>query len=157
MTLIHELHSPPGARRVEGKRKGRGSGSGNGKTAGKGHKGQKARRGNSKPRIGFEGGQNSLLRRLPKFGFTNYFRKEVQEVTVKRLSELEASGAINAEVLYEKGAIACKSTPVKVLNTKDFKLAKKLDLHVNAISAGAKQAIESAGGKVTIVGGTAAP
>ena len=113
-------------------RRGRGHGSGNGKTAGKGHKGQKARSG--QPRIGFEGGQMPLYRRLPKRGFKNVGRAQI--VTIS-LSDLE------------KGIIRDAKDGVKVLANGE--LTKKVDVAVNAYSAGAKAKIEELGGKAEVI------
>ena len=116
-------------------RRGRGHGSGNGKTAGKGHKGQKARSG--APRIGFEGGQMPLYRRLPKRGFTNRNTKLVAYVNVEKLNK------------FEDGAVKNRFDAVKILGNGD--LTKKLTVKANAFSEGAKAKIEAVGGNVEVI------
>ena len=145
-TLIHQLHSPPGARRVQRKRVGRGSGSGHGKTSTMGHKGQKARAGRGKPRQGFEGGQNSMLRRLPKFGFSNRNRIEFQTVSLRRLAGVEASGPITTALLKAQNIVSSIRKPVKVLHSPGMTLTKKLTLQLQAISESARKTLEAAGG-----------
>jgi len=128
-------------------RRGRGHGSGNGKTAGKGHKGQKARSG--APRIGFEGGQMPLYRRLPKRGFKNIGRAEIQIINLSDLEKFEAGEAVTVESLLDKGIIRDAKDGVKVLGTGT--LTKKLDVTVNAFSASAKAKIEELGGKAEVI------
>ena len=129
-------------------RKGRGAGSGNGKTAGKGHKGQNARSGGG-VRLGFEGGQIPLYRRLPKRGFTNVFAKEYAIVNVCDLNAFEDGAVINAEVLLEKRIIRKALDGVKVLGRGE--LTKKVTVQAAIFSAGAKEKIESVGGKCEVV------
>ena len=129
-------------------RKGRGAGSGNGKTAGKGHKGQNARSGGG-VRPGFEGGQIPLYRRLPKRGFTNVFAKEYAIVNVCDLNAFEDGAVINAEVLLEKRIIRKALDGVKVLGRGE--LTKKVTVQAAIFSAGAKEKIESVGGKCEVV------
>ena len=98
---IHELSPMPGSTHVD-KRKGRGHGTGNGKTAGRGHKGQKARSGGG-VRIGFEGGQMPLARRIPKRGFNNIFAKPLEAVNVSALDKFEDGEVVDAAALLKKG------------------------------------------------------
>ena len=128
-------------------RKGRGHGSGNGKTAGKGHKGQKARSGS--PRIGFEGGQMPLYRRIPKRGFKNYNYKEIVSVNVGRLDSFEDGATITIETLIAAGIFKKPRDGVKILG--NGKLNKKLFVSANAFSVVAKEKIEAAGGTCTII------
>ena len=135
------------------KRVGRGAGSGHGGTAGRGANGQKSRAG-AKIRIGFEGGQMPMNRRLPKFGFTNRFRTEYQEVNVGRLQELvtqnkiKPSNTINAEFLYSIGVLRKKSVPYKVLGNGELKSALKII--ADKVTKSADEKIKAAGGSVTI-------
>jgi len=143
---LHQLKAPKGANR-ERKRVGRGQGSGLGKTAGRGGKGQKARSGNMHFE-GFEGGQMPLQRRLPKFGFRNFFRKELEEVQVARLAALPA-GPVDAAALEAAGLIDGKGDGVVVLGTAE--LAAAYAVVANRVTAGARAAIEKAGGQVEIL------
>lgn len=128
------------------KRLGRGQGSGLGKTAGKGTKGQKARAGSSKHN-GFEGGQNPLKRRLPKFGFTNIFAKDYTELNVGKLSGLAAGSVVDAAALKQAGIISrIGKDGVKLLGVGDVGAA--LTVRVAACTAGARAKIEAAGGTV---------
>ena len=127
------------------KRKGRGHASGNGKTAGKGHKGQNARSGGG-VRPGFEGGQMPLYRRLPKRGFTNIFRKEVEIVNVGDLIIFAAGDTVNADSLLEKGLIRGKADLVKLLGNGEIPL--NLTVQLSRVSKSAQAKIEAAGGKV---------
>ena len=144
---LYEL-SPAEGSTKENFRKGRGAGSGNGKTAGKGHKGQNARSGGG-VRPGFEGGQIPLYRRLPKRGFTNVFAKEYAIVNVCDLNAFEDGAVINAEVLLEKRIIRKALDGVKVLGRGE--LTKKVTVQAAIFSAGAKEKIESVGGKCEVV------
>ena len=144
---LHELSPAPGSAKAAW-RKGRGPGSGNGKTAGKGHKGQNARSGGG-VRPGFEGGQLPLYRRLPKRGFTNVFAKEYAIVNVCDLNAFEDGAVINAEVLLEKRIIRKALDGVKVLGRGE--LTKKVTVQAAIFSAGAKEKIESVGGKCEVV------
>ena len=128
-------------------RRGRGHGSGNGKTAGKGHKGQKARSG--APRIGFEGGQMPLYRRLPKRGFTNRNTKEIVSINVDVLNRFEDNTEVTVELLLESGAVSAVKDGVKILGNGE--LTKKLNVKANAFSASAKEKIEAAGGTVEVI------
>ncbi len=135
------------------KRVGRGAGSGHGGTAGKGANGQKSRSG-AKIRPGFEGGQMPMNRRLPKFGFTNRFRIEYQEVNVGRLQELvtqnkiNASNTINAELLYSVSVLRKKNMPYKVLGNGELKSA--LTIEADKVTKSADEKIKAAGGSVII-------
>jgi len=128
-------------------RRGRGHGSGNGKTAGKGSKGQKARSG--APRIGFEGGQMPLYRRLPKRGFTDRNSKDIVSVNVSDLEKLENGTEVTAESLKKAGIIKRIGDGVKVLGNGE--LTKKLTVKVKAVSANAKTKIEAVGGTCEVV------
>ena len=131
-----------------GKRKGRGTGTGNGKTAGRGHKGQKARSG-GKVRIGFEGGQMPLARRIPKRGFNNIFAKPLTAVNVGTLNAFEDGAVVDAAALIEKGILSDCKYGLKVLA--NGKLTKKLTVQAKAFSESAKAKIEEAGGKAEVV------
>ncbi len=146
---LHNLVPAPGSHR-DRKRLGRGPGSGTGKTSGKGHKGMKARAGHHGPGGGkphFEGGQMPLTRRLPKRGFTNIFRVEHQVV---RLSDLEQRMPDGAEVtrdsLIQAGLITARKGPAKVLANGD--LSRAVTVRGIKMSAGAREKIEAAGGRV---------
>ncbi|MCD8117969.1 MAG: 50S ribosomal protein L15 [Lachnospiraceae bacterium] len=128
-------------------RRGRGHGSGNGKTAGKGHKGQKARSG--APRVGFEGGQMPLYRRLPKRGFTNINSKEIVAINVAALERFEDGSVVTVETLIEEGIVKNPRDGVKILANGE--LTKKLTVKANAFSEGAKAKIEAAGGTCEVL------
>jgi large subunit ribosomal protein L15 len=142
---LHELSPAPGSTQV-GKRKGRGPGSGNGKTAGRGHKGQWARGG---VRIGFEGGQMPLARRLPKRGFNNIFAKRLEAINVSALNKFEDGAVVNVCDLLEKGIISKCEYGVKILGNGE--LTKKLTVRASAFSASAKEKIEKAGGTAEVI------
>lgn len=144
---LHELAPAPGSAKAR-KRKGRGPGSGSGKTAGRGHKGQWARSGGG-VRIGFEGGQMPLVRRLPKRGFVNIFAKRYETINVSQLEAFENGSVVNAEALLEKGIIKKVGDGVKVLGNGE--LSKKLTVVAAAFSETARQKIEAAGGKTEVV------
>ena len=148
---LHNLKPAKGSVK-KGKRIGRGEGSKRGGTATRGHKGQKSRSGYSK-KIGFEGGQQPLQRRVPKFGFTNPNRVEYQGVNLDRLQELADNKKIKTKVdkqtLVDNG-LAKKKDLVKILGRGELKA--KLDITAHAFSASAKAAIEKAGGSTTISG-----
>ena len=145
--LINELHPAEGSTHVA-KRKGRGVGTGNGKTGGRGHKGQKARSGGG-VRIGFEGGQMPLARRIPKRGFNNIFAKPLERVNVSDLNRFEDGSEVNANILLATGVLSKCTYGVKILGNGE--LTKKLTVKANAFSAGAKEKIEAAGGKAEVV------
>ncbi len=144
---LHTLKPRPGSKhRV--KRLGAGESSGKGKTSGKGHKGQKARSGGS-IRLGFEGGQMPLIRRIPKRGFNNAaFRTEYAIVNLADLEAFEAGSTIDEVTLRKAGLIRGNLDGVKVLGNGD--LTKKLTIVAHKFSASAKEKIEKAGGTVTL-------
>ena len=139
---LSNLHPAEGSKHSNNFRRGRGHGSGNGKTAGKGHKGQKARSGS--PRIGFEGGQMPLYRRLPKRGFTNRNSREIVAVNVDVLNRFEDGETVDTAALIARGIIKNPKDGVKLLG--DGEVTKKLNVKVSAFSAGARTKIEAAGG-----------
>ena len=130
------------------KRIGRGHGSGLGKTSGRGHKGAGQRSGN-KRRAWFEGGQMPLARRLPRRGFTNIFKEEIQIVNISDLIRIEKNSEIDPVVLQENGLVRSSLKPVKILGEGD--VDKKLDVTASSFSESAKNKIEKAGGTVTIL------
>lgn len=144
---LHEL-SPAEGSNKKAFRKGRGKGTGNGKTAGRGHKGQKARSGGG-VRIGFEGGQMPLYRRLPKRGFNNIFAKPLEAVNVAKLDKFEDGAVVDQAMLLETGVLSKCEYGVKILGTGN--LSKKLTVRASAFSASAKEKIEAAGGKAEVV------
>ncbi len=129
------------------KRLGRGIGSGLGKTSGKGHKGQWARSGGG-VRPGFEGGQMPLIRRVPKRGFNNHFRKVYSIVNLSVLESFEANAVVDMAVLAEKGLIKVLKDSIGLKVLGNGTLSKALTVKASAFSASAKEAIEKAGGKV---------
>ena len=148
MVDLSNLERPEGAHRNK-KRLGRGPGSGTGKTSGKGHKGQKARTGHHGIPAWFEGGQMPLQRRMPKRGFRNWNRVEYSVVNLKSLERVEGD-EITPEVLHESGLIDLgKGRPVKLLG--DGEISRKLTVRVHALSAGARDKIEKAGGSVELL------
>ena len=172
---LHEL-SPAEGSKKEVKRIGRGHGSGQGKTAGKGHKGQKARSGKGM-RIGFEGGQMPLQRRIPKRGFNNIFRKSVVAINVSALNRFEDGATVDIDALKEMGIVKNSFDAVKILgngtltkkltvqlpkiNEKNIKKGKNKHFtkaekeieikEILPVSEGAKAKIEAAGGKIEVV------
>jgi large subunit ribosomal protein L15 len=147
MLRLHNLRPRPGSRhRV--KRLGCGESSGHGKTSGKGSKGQKARSGGS-IRLGFEGGQMPLIRRLPKRGFNNAaFHKHYAVVNVSDLNAFEAGTVVTEELLRESNLIRGSFAGIKILG--DGELKHGLKVQVDRISATAREKIEKAGGTVTL-------
>ncbi len=139
--------SPITGSKKKNKRVGRGSGSGHGKTSCRGHKGQKSRSGGG-TRIGFEGGQMPLHRRLPKRGFTNIFKKQYGIVNLAALDRLSAS-EVTPEVLIEKGLVKDIKDGIKVLG--DGEIKKPLIVKAHAFSSSAKEKIIKAGGKIEII------
>lgn len=129
-------------------RKGRGAGSGNGKTGGRGHKGQKARSG-GKVRVGFEGGQMPLARRVPKRGFHNIFAKPLEAVNLSALNVFHDGDTITAQTLLERGILSRCVHGYKVLGS--GKIERKVTVQASAFSASAKEAIEAAGGKAEVI------
>ena len=144
---LNELAPVMGSTHVN-KRKGRGPGTGNGKTAGRGHKGQKARSG-GKVRIGFEGGQMPLTRRLPKRGFNNIFAKPLTAVNVAVLNRFENGSVVDAAALIEAGILHECPYGLKVLG--NGTVTAKVTVKAAAFSASAKEKIEQAGGKAEVV------
>lgn len=144
---LHELRPAEGARKAP-KRVGRGTGSGLGRNAGKGEKGQKARSGGG-VRLGFEGGQMPLYRRLPKRGFTNIFAKQYAEINVERLNIFEDGTEITPEILLENGIVKKAKDGVKVLGNGE--LQKKLIVKAAKFTKAAVEKIEAAGGKVEVI------
>ena len=145
--FINELSPMPGSTHVA-KRKGRGPGSGNGKTAGRGQKGQKSSSGGG-VRVGFEGGQMPLARRVPKRGFNNIFAKPLEAVNVSVLDMFEDGAVVDAAALLESGVLSKCVYGVKILGNGE--ITKKLTVKANAFSASAKEKIEAAGGKAEVV------
>ncbi len=134
-----------------GKRIGRGQGSGKGGTATRGHKGQKSRSGYSR-KIGFEGGQMPLQRRVPKFGFTNINRKEYQGINLDKLQQLVEDGKIKDTVTMDvliENRLARKNDLIKILGRGELKA--KLNITVHKFTASAKAAIEKAGGEAVTI------
>ncbi len=147
MMRLHNLKPRPGAKHRT-KRLGIGESSGHGKTSGKGHKGQKARSGGS-IRLGFEGGQMPLIRRLPKRGFNNKrFHKNYAIVNLEDLKDLDAGTVVNEEMLRESKMIRGNVVGLKVLGSGD--LTNALSIEAHKVSASAREKIEKAGGSITI-------
>ncbi len=157
---LSNLQPAEGSVHSDNFRRGRGHGSGNGKTAGKGHKGQKARSG--APRIGFEGGQMPLYRRLPKRGFTNRNSKDIVAIDVELLNRFDNDSVVDIEKLLtvksevqkkgpdrKKGLIGNEFDGVKILGNGE--LTKKLTVKANAFSASAVEKIEALGGKAEVI------
>ena len=140
--------SPVAGSTQVGKRKGRGPGSGNGKTAGRGHKGLYARSG-GKVRVGFEGGQMPLVRRVPKRGFNNIYAKPLTAINLAALNRFEDGAVVDAAALIEAGVIHDCPYGLKVLS--NGTLTKKLTVKAAAFSESAKEKIEQAGGKAEVV------
>ncbi|MCQ2537588.1 MAG: 50S ribosomal protein L15 [Lachnospiraceae bacterium] len=136
-----------GSKQSNNFRKGRGHGSGNGKTAGYGHKGQKARSG--RPRLGFEGGQNPLYRRLPKRGFNCRNTKEIVTINLDQLNRFEDGTVVTVETLIEAGIVKNPRDGVKVLGNGE--ITKKLEVKVDAFSESATEKIQAAGGKAEVI------
>ena len=144
---LSNLKPAEGSKHSDNFRRGRGHGSGNGKTAGKGHKGQKARSG--APRIGFEGGQMPLYRRLPKRGFKNRNTKEIVAINVSELERFRSGSTVTIEKMIESGLIKDAKDGVKILGNGEF--TKKLNVQANAFSASAKEKIEALGGTAEVI------
>ena len=144
---LHELKAAEGARHSR-KRVGRGSGSGFGKTSTRGQKGQLARSGGG-TRLGFEGGQTPLFRRIPKRGFTNINRKEYAIVNLDDLNKFENGSEVTPKELFEAGLIKKEKAGVKILG--NGSLERKLTVKAAKFSASAKKAIESAGGTCEVL------
>ncbi|MBZ9651482.1 50S ribosomal protein L15 [Psychroflexus montanilacus] len=148
---LHNLKPAKGSVKTTSKRLGRGEATGNGGTAGRGHKGAKSRSGYSR-KIGFEGGQMPLQRRVPKFGFTNPNRVEYQTINLDRLQELvdnkSISDAVDFSMLHAMDQVN-KNLPLKVLGRGELKAKLKVSAH--KFSASAKSAIEAAGGEAITI------
>ncbi|CAK1243738.1 50S ribosomal protein L15 [Fructobacillus fructosus] len=142
---LNELQPAAGSRFVRN-RVGRGTSSGNGKTAGRGQKGQKAR---GKTRLGFEGGQMPLYRRIPKRGFTNISRKEFAVVNLDKLNNFDNGTEVTPALLIESGLVKNQKDGVKILG--NGQLDKKLTVKANKFSASAVKAIEQAGGNTEVI------
>jgi len=150
---IQNIGRPRGLQK-KAKRRGRGIGSGRGRTSGKGHKGAKSRSGGGGYYHGFEGGQMTLVRRLPKIGFTNVFKKEWNIVNIgvlENIVDIKAGSVIDKDFLVEMKILKKKREPLKVLGKGT--LSKALTVKAEAFSSGAKKAIEAAGGKAVVVTG----
>lgn len=148
---LHNLKPAKGSVKTTSKRLGRGEATGNGGTAGRGHKGAKSRSGYSR-KIGFEGGQMPLQRRVPKFGFTNPNRVEYQTINLDRLQELADANAITDAVDFETLHAmeqVNKNLPLKILGRGELKAKLKVSAH--KFSASAKSAIEAAGGEAITI------
>ncbi|MDR1781918.1 MAG: 50S ribosomal protein L15 [Bacilli bacterium] len=144
---LHELTYVEGARHTK-KRIGRGTGSGHGKTAGRGMKGQNSRSGGG-VRPGFEGGQTTIFRRLPKRGFTNHTRKEYSIINLEMLNRFEDGSDVTPELLMQSGLAKQVKTGIKILGVGT--LEKKLNVTAHKFSKSAIEAIEKAGGSVTVL------
>ena len=145
---LHELQYTEGARKAR-KRVGRGTSSGNGKTSGRGQKGQNSRSGGG-VRLGFEGGQNPLFRKVPKRGFNNYnFEVKYAVINVSDLNKFEDGATVNAAALKEAGIIKKELDGVKVLG--NGAIEKKLTVQAAKFSKSAVAAIEAAGGKTEVI------
>lgn len=148
---LGNLKPAEGAKHKEGKRLGRGQGSGKGGTAARGHKGAKSRSGYSK-KIGFEGGQMPLQRRVPKFGFKNINRKEYQPVNLDKLQALVDNKVVKDEITLDtliENRLVSKNDLVKILGNGEVKAKLKVSAH--KFSASAKAAIEAAGGEAVLL------
>ncbi len=145
---LHELSPAAGSKKTR-KRVGRGHGSGNGKTSGKGHKGQNARSGGG-VRLGFEGGQMPLQRRIPKRGFNNIFGTEYATVKISDLeAKFEAGAVVDQEAIMACGLIKKPLDGIKILGNGE--ITKGLTVKVAAFTKSAKEKIENAGGKTEVV------
>jgi len=144
---LTELRPADGSKQSNNFRRGRGHGSGNGKTAGKGHKGQKARSG--APRIGFEGGQMPLYRRLPKRGFKNRNSKEIIAINLSALNKFEDGAEVTIESMMEIGIINNPKDGVKILGNGE--LTKKLNVKASAFSESAVEKIKALGGNAEVM------
>lgn len=143
---LNEIARPAGYKKAK-PRKGRGPGTGNGKTAGKGHKGQKARSGGHS-RAWFEGGQMPINRRLPKRGFHNPFTVRYQVVNLRDLDRVGEATEVNADVLVRHGLVKNAKAPIKLLG--DGAVTRAYSIEVDRASKGALEAIQAAGGSVSL-------
>lgn len=142
---LNELKAAEGSRSSR-MRKGRGRSAGKGKTAGRGQKGQKAR---SKTRVGFEGGQMPLYRRIPKRGFNNISRKEFAVVNVAKLNVFDEGTEVTPELLLTSGIVKNAKSGIKILG--EGEITKKLTVKANKFSKSAQETIENAGGKIEVI------
>src|SRR3990167_3150621 len=145
--MLNRLKSPDGASKNR-TRVGRGEGSGLGKTSGRGHKGQKARTGGT-AKVGYEGGQTPLHRRLPKRGFTNKFKKIYNIVNVESLSVFNKGDVVDRDVLLKKGIVKNIKDGIKILGDGEIKMS--LTVKANKFTDAARKKIEAAGGKVEVI------
>lgn len=144
---LHELRAPKGAKKAP-KRKGRGTATGQGKTAGRGMNGQNSRSGGG-VRLGFEGGQMPLYRRIPKRGFTNIFKTEYAIINVDDLNKFEAGTVVTPEILVEAGLVKKMLDGVKVLG--DGNISSAITVQAHKFSKSAIEKIEAAGGKAEVI------
>ena len=144
---LHELAPADGSKKNK-KRVGRGNGSGSGKTAGRGSKGQNSRSGGG-VRLGFEGGQMPIHRRLPKRGFTNIFKKQIAIINIRDLEKFETGSIVDEASLIQKGILKGNHDAVKLLGKGDIEYS--LVVRVNRVSNGAREKIEAVGGTVEVV------
>lgn len=144
---LHELKAAEGATKAR-KRRGRGQGTGQGTTGGRGMNGQNSRSGGG-VRLGFEGGQMPLYRRIPKRGFTNHFAKEYAEINVESLNRFEDGTVVDFDLLLQSGLVKQVKDGVKVLGNGE--LEKKLTVKAEKFSKSAAEKIEKAGGKVEVI------
>ncbi|MCH4006486.1 MAG: 50S ribosomal protein L15 [Eubacterium sp.] len=144
---LHDYIAPAGAKKSR-KRKGRGNATGQGKTGGRGMNGQKQRSGGG-VRLGFEGGQMPLYRRLPKRGFTNIFATEYAAINVDVLNRFEDGTVVTPELLKDAGVVKKLNDGVKILG--DGELQKKLTVQASKFTKSAKEKIEAAGGKAEVI------
>ena len=144
---LSNLRPAEGSKHSDNFRRGRGHGSGNGKTAGKGHKGQKARSG--APRVGFEGGQMPLYRRIPKRGFKNRNTKDIVAINLGALEVFENGSVVDVEALMNAGIVKNPRDGVKILGHGE--LTKKLTVKADAFSASAQEKIEALGGSAEVM------
>ncbi|ANZ99021.1 MULTISPECIES: 50S ribosomal protein L15 [Carnobacterium] len=144
---LHELKPAEGSRKVRN-RVGRGTSSGNGKTSGRGQKGQNSRSGGG-VRLGFEGGQTPLFRRLPKRGFTNINRKEFAIVNLETLNRFEDGTVVTPALLVESGIVKNEKSGIKVLG--NGQVERKLTVKASKFSEAAEKAIVAAGGSIEVI------
>jgi large subunit ribosomal protein L15 len=144
---LHDIKAAEGSTKAR-KRRGRGQGTGQGTTGGRGMNGQKSRSGGG-VRLGFEGGQMPLYRRIPKRGFTNHFAKEYAEVNVSELNRFEDGAVVDRKALEEAGMIKQVKDGVKVLGNGEIE--KKITVKADKFSKSAAEKIEKAGGKAEVI------
>ena len=147
---LHNLQPSEGGSTTSRRRVGRGVGSGMGKTSGKGHKGQNARSGKG-TRVGFEGGQTPLFQRLPKFGFTNFNKKQYAQVNIETLNRFEAGTEVDLNTLIESGVVNKVDAKDGLRILGNGELNHALTVKADHFSASAKEKIEAAGGKAEVI------